>query len=290
MVSPASLLARCVFPSAGTPVSCAVSGGADSLSLLVLAVEAGCQVTAIHVDHGLRQGSAAESDVVAAAAERFGASFRSLKVDVAVGPNLEARARTARYSVLPAEVFTGHTADDQAETVLLNMLRGSGVDGLAAMRRDRRPLLDLRRSDTVALCKALDLPAVEDPMNIDPAYMRVRVRHELLPLMNEIADRDVVPVLARQADRMRSVADLMEQLAEGVDVIDAKVLRTLHPEVAAVALRRWIRDSTGDEHPVDAASIERLMQVVNNEILATEVTGGHRVARTQNRLRIVRAE
>src|SRR5205085_8899120 len=123
----AALLGRCVFPGAGTVVTCAVSGGADSLALLVLAVGAGCEVTAVHVDHGLREGSAAEADLVRAAAARFGAGFVAERVMVAPGANLEARARAARYGVLPADVLTGHTADDQAETVLLNLLRGAGL-------------------------------------------------------------------------------------------------------------------------------------------------------------------
>ena len=126
-------------------MTCAVSGGADSLGLLVLAVDAGCTVTAVHVDHGLRAGSAAEADVVRAAADRFGAGFRSLSVAVAPGPNLEARARRARYEALPPDALVGHTADDQAETVLLNLIRGAGLDGLAGMAPGRRPIRALRR-------------------------------------------------------------------------------------------------------------------------------------------------
>src|SRR5436190_13889516 len=103
------LLARCTFPPAGVPVTCAVSGGPDSLALLVLAVAAGCDVTAVHVDHGLREGSAAEAEVVRAAAERFGAHFHAESVTVAPGANLEARARAARRAALPPEALTGHT-------------------------------------------------------------------------------------------------------------------------------------------------------------------------------------
>ncbi|HEY5110018.1 MAG TPA: ATP-binding protein, partial [Acidimicrobiales bacterium] len=129
----AGLLARCTFPPPGDPLVCGVSGGPDSLALLVLATAAGCRVTAVHVDHGLRTGSADEAGVVAEVAARFGAGFRSERVVVADGPNLEARARAARHAVLPEGTLLGHTADDQAETMLLNLLRGAGLDGLAAM-------------------------------------------------------------------------------------------------------------------------------------------------------------
>ena len=96
-----AILARCTFPQAGEPVACAVSGGADSLALLVLATTAGCEVTAVHVDHGLRPGSAEEAERVEHAAHRFGAGFRSVRAEVSPGPNLEARARAARRAVLP---------------------------------------------------------------------------------------------------------------------------------------------------------------------------------------------
>ena len=96
------LLSRCRFPGRGEEIECAVSGGADSLALLVLAVAAGCVATAWHVDHGLREGSAREADVVEEAASKLGAAFRSVRVDVDAGPNLEARARAARLAVLPA--------------------------------------------------------------------------------------------------------------------------------------------------------------------------------------------
>jgi tRNA(Ile)-lysidine synthase len=281
------LLARCSFPPAGAPVTCAVSGGPDSLALLVLATEAGCEVTAVHVDHGLRTGSAAEAEVVAAAAERYGAAFRSETVAVEPGPNLEARARSLRWAVLPREALTGHTADDQAETVLLNLLRGAGLPGLAGMQRHRHPLLALRRSETRALCAEEGLDPVDDPSNLDPAHRRNRIRHEVLPLLNDVAGRDVVPLLARQADLIRADHDLLGLLATAVDPTDARELRKADRALARRAVRAWVREGTGSDHPPDAATVERVLAVARGEARGTEVGGGWSVARTEGRLRLV---
>jgi tRNA(Ile)-lysidine synthase len=280
------LLARCTFPERGTAVTCAVSGGADSLALLVLATAAGCTVTAVHVDHGLRPGSGAEAEVVAAAAERYGAAFRAERAAVEPGPNLEARARAARYAVLPDGVLTGHTADDQAETVLLNLLRGSARSGLAGMARSGRPLLGLRRAETAALCAAEGLQPVVDPSNADPAHRRNRVRHEVLPLLDDVAQRDVVALLARQADLLAAEDDLLDRLAAVLDPTDARALRVAEPALARRAVRAWLRGGTGAEHPVDAATVERVLAVAADEAVAAEVGGGWRVARTEGRLRL----
>ncbi len=281
----AELLARTTFPSPGTAATCAVSGGADSLALLALATEAGCDVTAVHVDHGLRPGSPAEAEIVAAAAERFGARFRSEAVRVEPGPNLEARARAARYALLPLDVLTGHTADDQAETMLINLLRGAGVPGLAGIRPERRPLLGLRRAETAGLCHDLGLVPVDDPSNRDPRFLRNRVRHELLPLLDDLAGRDVVPVLARQARHLRGVADLLEVLAADVDPTDARTLVACDPTLATVAVRRWLSGRPG-VHPPDTATVERVLAVARNEARAADVGDGWRVARTDQRLRL----
>ncbi len=285
----AGLLERCRFPMPGTAVTCAVSGGADSSALAALAVAAGLDVTAVHVDHGLREGSDAEAGVVAALAERFAMAFRGERVVVEPGPNLEARARAARHGVLPAGALLGHTADDQAETVLLNLVRGAGLDGLAGMRHDeRRPILGLRRAETEHLCARLDLTVVDDPSNADPAYRRNRIRHEVLPLLDDIAGRDVAAVLARQAPLLRDVLDhLDDQIGSSeLDVTDAAALAALPSAVAAHAVRVWLRSCSADGHPPDAASVRRVLDVAAGTARATEVSGGHRVVRTAGRLRI----
>ena len=205
------LLARCSFPEPGTDVVCAFSGGADSTALLVLAVAAGLGVTAVHVDHGLRPSSGAEAAAASDLAGTLGVPCQVVVADVAAGPNLEARARAARRAALPPGALTGHTADDRAETLLINLLRGAGLDGLAAMAPGpTRPLLALRRADTRRLCAELGLVPVDDPSNDDPRFVRNRVRHELLPLMDSIAGRDTVPLLVRTADTAADDAALAE--------------------------------------------------------------------------------
>ena len=265
-------------------MTCAVSGGADSLALLVLAGEAGCRVTAVHVDHCLRPGSDREGDMVRAAASRFGAAFVAERAPVAPGPNLEARAREARYAVLPPDVLTGHTADDQAETVLLNLMWGAGLDGLAAMEPDRHPLLRLRRRETRALCGELGLVPLEDPTNDDRAFRRNRVRHELLPLLDDIAGRDVAAVLARQAELVGDEGRMLDELASAVDATDAVALARAPVALARRAVRRWLAP---DGHPPDAATVERVLQVARGEARAADAGGGRRVLRTSGRLRMV---
>ncbi len=284
----APLLARCRFPPAGTSVTCAVSGGPDSLALLVLAVAAGCDVTAVHVDHQLRDGSAAEAVSVARVARALGATMVAERVVVGAGPNLEARARAARHAVLPEGTLLGHTADDQAETMLLNLLRGAGLDGLAAMAPDdRRPILGLRRSETVGLCAALGLQPVHDPSNDDPSIRRNRVRHEVLPLLAEVAGRDVVPVLARQTGLFREAVDLLGAQAAEIDVTDAAALGAAPLALSRIAVRTWLRGCSVEGHPPDGPTVDRVLAVARLERRATDVGAGWRVARTQGRLRLV---
>jgi tRNA(Ile)-lysidine synthase len=279
------LIARTTFPAKGALLDCAVSGGPDSLALLVLAVAAGCEVTAYHVDHGLRPGSDEEASVVAAAAAAVGAGFVSLRVDCPPGPNLEARARKARLAVLPAGAATGHTADDQAETILLNLLRGAGLDGLAGMRPGpQHPILAIRRFETEQLVDSLHLAVVRDPSNHDARFRRNRVRHELLPLASEIAGRDVVALLCRQAALIADDADFLSSLSEAVDPTSVRQLETAPIAVARRALRSWLRTMTPDGQPPDAAALERVLEVAAGTYVAAEVVGGTRVRRSRGQL------
>jgi tRNA(Ile)-lysidine synthase len=282
------------------PVVVGCSGGADSTALLALAVDAELAPVAVHVDHGLRAGSADEADFVAAVAERLGAEFRSVCVTIAPGPNLEARARDARYEALEharvttgaSMVLVGHTADDQAETVLLNVLRGAATTGLAGMppTRDRitRPLLGWRRADTRALCAARELPVLDDPMNHDGSFRRVAIRQEVMPLLERIAGRDLTPVLARQAALLREDTEFLDALAvaawPGPDRrAETAALRALPPVLARRALRNWlgVPPPSGDE-------LARVLAVADGRARAVELAGGRAVHRTRGVLVLTR--
>jgi tRNA(Ile)-lysidine synthase len=274
------------------PVVVACSGGADSLALLILATEAALDPVAVHVDHGLRPDSASEADVVRDAARRLGVAARCVQVEVAPGGNLEARARDARYEALErvraeqraTAVLVAHTADDQAETVLLNVLRGSGASGLSGMPARRgyivRPLLGARRADVHAICVDRGLVPVIDPSNEDRVHRRNWVRLDALPALSAGARRDLVPVLNRQAAVMRAEADLLDELADallaeaGVDAPSARALAGAHPALARRAVRRWL-----GAPPPSLAEVERVLAVARCERRATQLSHGRRVWR-----------
>jgi tRNA(Ile)-lysidine synthase len=281
LIAADQLLARTTFPPPATPVTCAVSGGADSLALMALAVAAELDVSVVHVDHQLRPESHLDAAKVVRAALQLGVSQVEQRVaPVEPGPNLEARARAARYAVMPADVLTGHTADDQAETVLLNLMRGAGLDGLGGMSPERHPLLRVRRWETRALCGQLGLEVVEDETNVDRAFRRNRVRHELLPLLDAIAERDVAAILSRQAGLLRDDAAFLDELARALDPTDAVALAAAPLALARRAIRRWLTGA----HPPDAASVERVLAVANKSLRACEVGAGRRVRRSAGRL------
>jgi tRNA(Ile)-lysidine synthase len=282
------------------PVVVGCSGGPDSLALLALAAAADLGPVAVNVDHGVRSGSARDAVVVARAAARFGATARTVAIEVDIGPNFEARARDARYDALEqvrAEVgagcvLVGHTADDQAETVLLNFLRGSAAAGLGGMpvRRDTivRPLLELRRADTEAICRDLGLEPVRDPMNRDRTFRRVWVREEVLPALAAGAERDLVPLLVRQAEVLRSESEYLDELARAAWPPDANhapamVLARLPVPLARRAVRHWL-----GLPPPSFEEVERVLAVARGQIRATEVAARGRVERRRGELYLVR--
>ncbi|TNM36235.1 tRNA lysidine(34) synthetase TilS [Nocardioides albidus] len=243
----------------GATVLVACSGGADSLALLAATVfeghRAGLRVVGATVDHGLQEGSAAHAARVVAQMAGLGADETAtarVQVDPA-GLGVEAAARRARYAVLEqlrehfaAElVLLGHTRDDQAETVLLGLARGSGGRSLAGMRRAfdhyRRPLLDVARADTVAACLADGVEPWDDPHNSDPGFARVRVRQRVLPVLEDELGPGVAATLARTADQVRADVEALDALAatadDGLRTESGLPLRPLHDHHLAVASR-----------------------------------------------------
>jgi len=214
----------------GGLVLAACSGGQDSLALAAalafVAPRAGLRAGAVTVDHGLQDGSAARALAVAGTLRELGLDpvrVATVTVDGAGGP--EAAARAARYAALSAAaaeagavaVLLGHTLDDQAETVLLGLARGSGARSLAGMAPRRglflRPLLGVRRSVTGEACAELGLAAWSDPHNADRRFARVRVRLDALPALEAALGPGVAEALVRTADQLRDDADVLEKIA-----------------------------------------------------------------------------
>ena len=285
------LLGACHFPPAGSAVDLAVSGGPDSVGLLLLAVDAGLVVTVHHVDHHLRETSALDARFVTDLGASMGVEVVVHDVEVSPGSNLEARARAQRRTVLPPGSLTGHTMDDLAETVLLNLLRGAGVDGLSPMVDDpTKPLRSIRRHDLHALVASRGVAARHDETNEGPAFWRNRVRHELMPLANDIAGRDVVPIIARQAalvyDERRWLDELAALDERRLDEVDCRELR----DWPRAQLRRWLRarlrDGGDEDHPPSAADVERAIHVVQGDATAAELAGGRRLSRRHQFLRL----
>ena len=269
------------------------------MALLALAAEAGLEPIAVHVDHGSRPGSAAEADVVAGFAQRLGTGFAAATVAVPPGPNFEARAREARYEALEraregmgaTAVLVGHSRDDQAETVLLNVLRGAGVPGLAGMPARRgtivRPLLEVPRAELAAVCARLGIAPIDDPMNADPAHRRVWLRREIIPALEAGAARDLRAVLARQAVVARADSDLLDELAgellsrataegptAGPPRLEAAVLIAAPEALARRVVRLWL-----GAPPPTAAHVEAVLAVASGERPAVDVPSGVRVSR-----------
>lgn len=241
-------------------------------------------MTAHHVDHGIRPESHDEAGAAHRIANELGVPFRLHRVSVTAGPNLEARARAARRGALPVGTATGHTADDQAETVLLRLLRGSGSAGLGAIRPGpTHPILALRRAETAAVCEAIGIDPVHDASNDVADVWRNRIRGEALPLLTDIAGRDLVPIIERTAALLRDDSDFLDRLAREIDPTDALALAAAPEVLARRAVRCWLTDGG---YPPDAAAVERVLDVARGTAIACELPGGRRVERSNQRLRI----
>jgi len=284
----------------GARVVVACSGGPDSAALLhVLGRLDGLdlRLSAASVDHGLREGSAADVAVARALAERLEVPFAALAVDVGAGASVQAQARAARYEALRAHardvgahaIAVGHTLDDQAETVLSRLLRGaavSGLSGIAPARADGvvRPLIDCRREAVRAHVARFDLPHVADPSNADRRFERVRLREALLPALAE-EDPNVAIHLAALADEAREIASWLDaEVTERLGDLAGRTEITLGgaPPIRAQMLKRWLERLIG--RPAKRAHLEALRR--DGEVLLPD---GWIVRREGSTLRAVRS-
>lgn len=328
------------WPVRGERLVVAASGGADSTALLLALEELkragllGVELTAAHLNHGLR-GESAEADArfAESLARECGFEFESGRADVGAragesGDNLEQAARRARYEFLSeaarragaAAVLTGHTLDDQAETVLLRLLRGSGSEGLGGMRPERsleeggrvllrRPLLEwARRADTEGYCRARGAEFRADEMNADERFARVRVRLSLLPLLETFNPR-AAETIARAAGLMREESSALEGFAarlledaraQGVGqsnpnaaspAAEAWPLRVEVLNGAPAALRRralrlWVSRGRGGLRRISLANVSAVERLLKGERggRVAELPGGARVERRKGLL------
>jgi tRNA(Ile)-lysidine synthase len=297
----------------GARVLVACSGGADSLALLSAtcfeARRPALTVIGVTVDHGLQPGSADRAARVVEQMRALGAEAGSVAVAVGTSGGPEAAARAARYGALDAAaeehgadvVLLGHTRDDQAETVLLGLARGSGARSLSGMAPCtgcyRRPLLDLTRADTRAACAAEGLIPWEDPHNDDPAFARVRVRRNVLPVLEHELGPGVSDALARTARLLRDDADALDELAETVraatcdenGALDAERLRREPPAIRRRVLRRTALEAGCPGTELFAVHVDAMDVLVTDwrGQVGVDLPGGRRLVREGGRLRIV---
>jgi tRNA(Ile)-lysidine synthase len=330
-----SLLAnwrRLKLPTARDPIVIGVSGGADSIALLLALDELkkvgklSPEIWIAHLDHGLRDPSKRDAQWVSELAKRLGYPFvlgrkKVREIAESNADNLEQSARTARYEFLEKTarrkraqfVLTAHTMDDQAETVMMRLMRGSsglglgGIEAVRALSKDGkislvRPLLWARRSETEDYCRHRKQEFLVDEMNVDERYSRVKVRRQLLPLMESFNSR-VVEALSRTATLLREDGAVLQKNAVELlknatvpmearnsktktPVIDVQVLSRAPAALRRRALRQWIADARGNARRLEMAhlvAVERLLEGEAGGRVA-ELPNGARVRRKRGRL------
>lgn len=293
------------------PVLVALSGGADSTALAAatafVTARTGRPAGAVVIDHRLQDATAAQAARAGNLAYELGLDpVHVLGVDVGTAGGPEAAARDARYTALSAVaraadalVLLAHTRDDQAETVLLGLGRGSGPRSIAGMRardgRYVRPFLDLPHGTTVAACAALGLPVFHDPHNRDPRFTRVRLRHEALPLLDDVLGGGTSAALARTAALLREDLDALDGLAGelgarlGIERADALAVDPLGGPPRAVrtrVLRAWLHGrGVGPLTAAHLGALDALVAAWRGQG-PVDLPGGWAVVRASGRLEL----
>jgi tRNA(Ile)-lysidine synthase len=271
------LLAALPDVEPGDRVEVALSGGADSLALAAclafVGPKSGWSCGAVVIDHGLQADSAAVAATAVEQARGLGLDAEVVRVEVGSAGGLEAAARDARYAALrgrPAvAMLLGHTMDDQAETVLLGLGRGSGprsVAGMAAAAGSiRRPFLGLRRAETEQICVASGLTWWSDPHNAEPRFRRSRVRHEVMPLLDDVLGGGVVEALSRTADQIRADVEFLDRLVTGhVGDLAVGQLEALDPALRSRVLRLAALDAGAAGSELTALHLRELDRLVTD--------------------------
>ena len=294
---------------AGDNVLIAVSGGADSLALAAAVFaeskELLINTIAVTIDHQLQSGSGDQAMRVSTQLQQLGYQEVIVeKVVVDQSSGIESGARTARYAALhaiadtrnAAQIYLGHTRDDQAETVLLGLARGSGARSLSGMApvngKIIRPMLSLTREVTEQVCADLNLTKWSDPHNVNQEFSRVRVRTQVLPLMEETIGPGIAEALARTASLLRDDADALDQMADaasqGHDLASLEIshLAALPKAVRTRVIRRAIYAQGAPSGSISADHVSAVEALVTSWHGQGEVSlpGGVKVARISGRL------
>src|SRR5215208_3522293 len=261
-----------------------VSGGPDSVALLLALLELGGEPAVLHVDHGLRGDESQEdAEFVRALCERLGVRFEVRRLQLVDGPNLQERAREERYRIAEevadelglGSISTGHTADDVAETVMMNLARGTGLRGLSGIPPVRgrlvRPLIERTRQEVLDYLESAGQPYRTDLTNLTGKYARNRIRLEVLPVLEELhpgAARN----LARAAELAREDLEALEGLADGVlrrrgaeVALPLEVLLALPPALRRYAVRRAYSKLLPDAPPLGRALVEAVLDLAGKE-------------------------
>lgn len=286
----------------GETVVCALSGGADSMALLwglyLLREDLGLTLCAAHFNHNLRGGeSDADEQFVRAFCDRYDIKLHVGSAEVKPGKKgLEAAAREARYaffSTLPGKIATAHTADDNAETVLMHLVRGTGLKGLGGIAPVNgsliRPMLNITRQQVEAFLEEYHIPHIEDSSNAADDFLRNRIRHRVMPLLQAENPRLAENVSA-MAQRLRRDEEALAQLADFQELPGVTNLKTLAPAVRSRMLERFLKENGVREPEAQHISLAESLVFSPKPSASAEFPGGVRLARNYDRLEVRSSE